>query len=347
MPGLERITTSPGRSAFGLGPLGHRNELERLGRPAAWSMTPAFNWSGHAVGMLANTRADAASGGSGLPDRVQQELLRFGADVHRPDDESMAGRIDDLRAARPSVIVAVGGDGTANAAASVARDVGATLCIVPAGTMDLIARDLGMPTSPRSIVRTLDSMRRRRIDVATVNGRLFLHSSLLGAVPALTSIREAMRSARSTAAWLREAARFAGTAVLVRRQRLSLHHSGGVDERQTRSLAVTCNPLVDGHPASYRRASLDAGVLGVYASRHRGRLAALRLLGSLVAARFQRDSDIACGTCRSLDVDMDVATALVANDGELHALETPLRYRIRSRALRVLVPGPARDDGAS
>jgi diacylglycerol kinase (ATP) len=78
-------------------------------------------------------------------------------------------------AAGADVVLAVGGDGTVNEVARGLVDTRAALGIVPAGSGNGLARALRIPLRPGAALCALESSARRRMDVGTVNGRLFLN----------------------------------------------------------------------------------------------------------------------------------------------------------------------------
>jgi YegS/Rv2252/BmrU family lipid kinase len=82
--------------------------------------------------------------------------------------------------ARADLVLAVGGDGTANEVARGLLGTGVPLGIVPAGSGNGLARALGIPRSPSRALDALESAVVRRIDVGTVNGVPFLNVAGVG-----------------------------------------------------------------------------------------------------------------------------------------------------------------------
>jgi diacylglycerol kinase family enzyme len=77
-------------------------------------------------------------------------------------------------------IVAGGGDGTISAAASIAWRNGIALGVVPAGTMNLFARSLRVPLDIWQALETLAFGEVDRVDIASANGRPFIHQFSAG-----------------------------------------------------------------------------------------------------------------------------------------------------------------------
>ncbi len=312
---------------------------------------PPFEWAGTRVAVLCN---DASGQGSDTADRarpVLDALRAHGAEAPDLDEipPTIPEQMDAALAGEPSVVVAVGGDGTINAGARVAIDTAAALLLVPAGTMNLIAKDLAIPLGIEQQLLDLARLRACRIDYASVNREVFLHSSAIGFVPHMAGLREDLRASENALAWTRNAGRFLRGLFSVARRRVRFRTDRGEAERRTRSVLVTCNPLADAGLGRHLRASLDGGTLGLYASSHSGPLASVRLCMTFASGAFARDTETNCGSCGSLEIETGRPRVTVSNDGELASLGAPLRYRVHPCELRVLVSpeGAARIRGGA
>ena len=235
--------------------------------------------------------------------------------------------------------MAAGGDGTVSAVADVVRGSGTALGVIPVGTLNHFARDLGIPLDPAEAVRVIAAGRRVGVDVGEVNGRAFINNASLGLYPNI--VRERTRQQRRFG-------RSKGTAMLWATLE-ALHHSRLLDvwlELEGRVQAFR-TPFVfignnDYSLAGFNigtRARLEGGILNVYATR---RTSAAGLFGLALRALFGRlrqADDFMHTSVRALRVaSRRRKRLLVATDGELHAFDTPLEFRIQPRALQVLVP---------
>ncbi len=88
------------------------------------------------------------------------------------------------------------------------------------------------------------------------------------------------------------------------------------------------------------RERLDAGRLSIYVSQRRGRVGLLALGFRALFGRLHQARDFAAMTAETIVVETRHRRLHVATDGEVNLMDTPLQYRIRPRALRVLVPSP-------
>jgi diacylglycerol kinase family enzyme len=82
-----------------------------------------------------------------------------------------------------AVVVAGGGDGTVNAVAGVLAGTEKPLGVLPLGTLNHFAKDLGIPHEVERAVQLLGTGAPRRVDVAEVNGRVFVNNSSIGVYP--------------------------------------------------------------------------------------------------------------------------------------------------------------------
>jgi undecaprenyl-diphosphatase len=92
-------------------------------------------------------------------------------------------------AATADVIGVAGGDGSVNAAAGVACEAGKPLLVVPAGTLNHLARDLGL-SSVSDAVDAMEHGQTAAVDVATIDGRPFLNTASFGSYAELVDARE-------------------------------------------------------------------------------------------------------------------------------------------------------------
>jgi diacylglycerol kinase family enzyme len=92
--------------------------------------------------------------------------------------------------------------------------------------------------------------------------------------------------------------------------------------------------------ASARRMRLDEGNLCLYMAKGRGRLALVQLAMRAFFGRLEPERDFVLARLKSVDISTHRRRLRVALDGESFELHPPLRYRIRPRALRVIVAEP-------
>ncbi|MBU8543603.1 MULTISPECIES: diacylglycerol/lipid kinase family protein [Roseomonadaceae] len=302
------------------------------------------------IAVVINAASGTALGREEIEAEVTRHLTAAGLDaVLVPDHaEGLLARLDEAVAMGADAVVVGGGDGSIMAAAERLMGKQTALGILPLGTMNMLAKDLGIPLELEAAAIALSHGHIRVIDVADVNGHVFLCSSVIGSPSWLGRHRERGRGKRG---WLPRF-RFALAALRSewrhRPMRLSVALEGGrIVRLWTRALAVANNRYAEGFGLMMARPRLDAGELALYVARRYGawwwvKLMAGMFLGSWRGSRLVQErtaSQVTIGTPR---------TAIrVMNDGEAMLLTPPLVYRIHPASLRVLVPPPGEAEGAA
>jgi diacylglycerol kinase family enzyme len=187
-------------------------------------------------------------------------------------------------------------------------------------------------------VRTIKEGHVAAVDVAEVNGRVFINNSNLGLYPQIVSRREAQQQRLSRGKW---AAFFWAVIQALRRYPfldLRIVFEGEQVFRRTAFLFVGNNEYQIAGFNLGSRACINAGKLGLYLTHRTGRLGLFRLALHALFGRVDRaeDFDVFCVT--EARIETRKRRLLVALDGEIRRLDTPLHYRTRPAALKVLVP---------
>ena len=270
----------------------------------------------------------------------------FAARGHRLDCKVVAGRDVEktLRAAAMDggvdAILAGGGDGTISTAAGIAFETGKPLAVLPAGTMNLFARALRVPLDLTAALEAIAAGTIGTVDIATANGRPFVHQFGVGIHARLVRIRENM-SYRSRVGKMLASLRAIGAAALNPPQfDAEFQTPDGTDRRRVSGIAVSNNPLGDRQIHADR---LDTGMLGVYVAAPVSTSELLRLavdlfLGSWRESPMVSEEEVAEVT---LQFPRRKRGAHAVVDGELIKLERLVTIRAHPGALRVVLPGTA------
>lgn len=279
--------------------------------------------------------------GAGKADDVAAALEATGAfAVHRVEPQRMDGAV---RAALPgaSRLVAAGGDGTVGAVAAVVAGTRVALAVVPAGTLNHFARDHDIPVEPAEAAQLARDGQARPVDVARVNGRLFLNTSSIGAYVRFVRWRERLEPRlgyhlASAVAAFRALVQLRTYLVrLTVEGRERSYHTPlvfiGVGERELRV------PKLGGRVPDGARALHVLVVRG----------GPLRRIVALVAVALARGVHTASGA-RWIDAMLVDACSVelpgghndVAVDGEIVSLDTPLEYAMERDALLLVCPPP-------
>jgi diacylglycerol kinase family enzyme len=248
-------------------------------------------------------------------------------------------RGDDLEAlARGAVargadaLAMAGGDGSQAIVATVASDAGLPYACVPSGTRNHFALDLGVDRD--DVVGALDACvdaGERRVDLGEVNGRVFVNNVSLGLYAEAVQ-RSEYRDAklRTILDTIPDVLGPEGDGPAIR-----WTGPGGREHHEAAAILVSNNRYRLGRPlGSGTRPRIDDGLLGIAVAAPGGPGGP-----GEVPQRPWRDWSAAAF---EVDADRPVPAGI---DGEATVLEPPLRFRIRSGALRVRVA--RRHPGAS
>jgi diacylglycerol kinase family enzyme len=227
-----------------------------------------------------------------------------------------------------------------NAVAAELLGTGIPLGVLPLGTLNHFARDLDIPLEPARAAGAIAAGHTRAVDVGCVNDRIFLNNSSLGLYPAMVHQREA-RQERGWSKFLAFAWASLKTLLAFPFVKARISLDGRRHERRTPFVFIGNNAYRLNGPARGQRDALDRGALSLYTAPHSGRLGLLRLALRALFGRLSPARDFEARTAREIVVETARPQQRVATDGEVCLLQTPLRYRVRPGALRVLVPRAA------
>ena len=232
-------------------------------------------------------------------------------------------------------VIAGGGDGSLNAAAAVLADTGIPLGVLPLGTRNHFAKDLGIPLELEAAVAVIASGRAIPVDVAEVNGRVFINNSSIGAYPFLVLDRDRRQKLHGLAKWAAMALAAIRTLWKFPRRRLQIICEGRSVPHETPCVFVGNNEYSLSLPEAGGRARLNGGVLWISVVKPKSRLALLWLGLRAVLGRADLMDELATMRAPAVEIRSRASRLPVALDGEVHAMRPPLRYRARPGALRV------------
>lgn len=244
-------------------------------------------------------------------------------------------------------LVVGGGDGTVSAAAGAMMNSDKLLGILPGGTMNLFARSLGLPLDIEEAAEVFARGFARKVDIATANGRPFVHQFSLGMHPKLVKLRD--EAAFQSRFGKLRASTVAAIRTLFDPPSLTAKLTLQADEfhLRTPSLGISNNLFGEGHLPFADRP--DGGTLGVYIARVRERRDLFRFAADMLLGRWQSAPEIDVRETRQARLEIaPVSRALECTiDGELIDLEKVTEFEIHPGALTVLVAPPGEDHPAA
>jgi YegS/Rv2252/BmrU family lipid kinase len=237
----------------------------------------------------------------------------------------------------PLVIVG-GGDGTVSAAASALAGTDTMLGILPLGTLNHFARDLGLPADLAEAAKAIAAGNERRVDVAEMNGRVFINNSAIGLYPLMVVDRDAQQERLGRSKRLAMLVASLRTLLRFNHQRLTLTVNDQQAKVETPLLFVGNNDYRIDIGAPGQRERLDEGRLFVLVMRKKTRRGFVAASIRALLGRSRRDDMVTVDGVERLRVSSSRSILAVSLDGEVVRAQPPLDYAIRKQALRVIGP---------
>lgn len=236
------------------------------------------------------------------------------------------------------VVLAGGGDGTISAAAAMAFKSGKPFAVLPAGTMNLFARSIGMPLELDRALLAIARGSVGRIDIATANGRPFVHQFGVGIHARLVRIRDGMVYRSRLGKMMSSLRAIMASAINPPVFEVELHTEKG-DRTMTASGVAVSNNALDDSPVPVAE-TLTGGTLGVYVAERVSTRELLSLVFDVMTGRWRANPAVSETEVRDLVLRFPKrkrGTHAVV-DGELIDLETAVTLQIHPLGLPVILP---------
>jgi diacylglycerol kinase family enzyme len=273
-------------------------------------------------------------------DRLRDAFRAAGAEAdlqHAENGEDVVRLARQAAAGESEFVVVGGGDGTLGSVAAVLSGGEKAMGVLPLGTLNHFAKDLAIPLDIEEAARTVVEGRVVRVDLGEVNGKVFVNNSSLGLYPGIVRHREEQQRL-GRGKW--PAFFWATLHTLHRHAPLDvlLSVEGREVRRRTPFVFVGNNVYeMEGFDIG-SRARLDRGELSVYLAPGARPLDLVFMALRAFLGRLRASKEFEVLRTTELRIETRGRQARVATDGEVLLLDTPLRYRTRPGALRVVVP---------
>jgi diacylglycerol kinase family enzyme len=235
-------------------------------------------------------------------------------------------------------IVVGGGDGSVRTVASVLAGSDIPLGVLPLGTLNHFARDLGISFVAEEAVAVIAAGADRAVDVGEINNTIFINNSSIGLYPYLVLGRERRRRRKRLSKWTAMILAIPGVLRNLPVFRLNILVGGTVEPCRSPCVFIGNNEYRISAPGLGTRDSLDRGELCLYVARTQGRLAMFWLACRSVFGLVRQQRDLRIFRGATADISSRRRRLLVAFDGEVETMQSPLHYKIRPGALRVFAP---------
>ena len=292
------------------------------------------------ITILLNRGGGAVAADPRIAAKIEDAFKAAGLEVNV---EPVAGRDCEVRCRAlaergDELLVVGGGDGTISAAASALIGTETALGMLPLGTLNHFARDLGIPTNLDEAARLIAGRPERRVDVAEMNDRIFINNSAIGLYPLMVVDRDAQQRRLGRSKRLAMIVASIRTLARFRHQRLTLTVNDEKERVDTALLFVGNNDYRIDVGAPGQRESIDDGRLSVFVMRKKTRRSFIAATLRALFNRARPDDMVQIENVERLRVSSHRSSLAVSLDGEVVHAKPPLDYKIRKKALRVIAP---------
>jgi len=249
----------------------------------------------------------------------------------RGDAERIMGRTSGDNV---DVIAVAGGDGTFNEVLNGLPDEGPPLAILPFGTVNVLAKEIGMPSSIDGLARTVAFGPIRPISLGEANGRRFAMMASVGFDAGVVEhVDLNLKRAIGRWAYLYEAMKQFMTPS---QPRFRLRVNGGPGEYDVSGVIMANGHYYAGRYVTEPTAHLEKVSLDVCQMTGFGRLALLRYGLSLALGRFAKQGDICIEEMTELAI-LGPVGAPVQADGDV-LCRLPATIRVLPAAVDLVFP---------
>ncbi len=255
-----------------------------------------------------------------------------------PAKNELGKVVKEKAASECEVLVAAGGDGTICCVAEAALKSGKTLGVIPLGTFNYFAKNLGISLEPDKATEVLLGDHTVRASVLDLDGRLILNNTSIGIHPAVLLKRRQMYRR-----WGRNQLSAYVSVIMMAfqpppRLRVKLALSEGEVARETPLVMVCSNAFQMEAFGLAGKECLAEGKFALYVARMAGPATIFKhgVRTMLRKLRPEIDYEVICTSDVTIETHRRRFRAAV--DGELEELKSPLRFRVKSEALCVLAP---------
>jgi len=241
-------------------------------------------------------------------------------------------------ASAPFAILIAGGDGTVSTAAAILGGSTIALGVLPLGTFNLAARDLGVPLEIPEAITYLAQAEVETIDVLDVAGRACLCTTILGFYPEFSHIFESRDHGGHW--WKKSIKLLLGLPQTFARAR-PLHLEWQADDTSGHARTKFASIV----PGSYlgqpglvpARTDFQSGTMTAYIGRHHKASSALKAIFDYALGKHEENSGLEIFKTSHLTLSAKGRSrCTIMLDGEILTLRLPLEFRILPRHLRVL-----------
>lgn len=254
------------------------------------------------------------------------------------ESSEIEDKIKHLKEESPDVIVCGGGDGTISIAASILAGGNIPLGILPLGTLNHFAKDIGMPQDIKKSAEVIAKGNIKKIDIAEVNGKRFINNSSIGLYPHIVKKRDKDQKMNNRNKWV--AMFFAAIETLKKHPTINVT----ISSKGTSANLSTYFVLIGNNKYKMEffnpgiRDRLDEGLLTLCITLCKTRWCMIRLSFKAIFNMLYDEKDFEMYFVDEVTLNTRKKNLAVSMDGEVVNMNSPLTYKILPKQLLVIVP---------
>lgn len=250
--------------------------------------------------------------------------------VYQVDCERLDETIKQCMTTHPIVLIG-GGDGTIRSAAQWCVDTPTIMGVLPLGTLNHFAKELNLPFDADELAQALNHKQTVKIDVAEVNGSIFINNSSLGFYPRVA--RKRAYYTKFYNKWLTYLPSLIYAFKKHKTLALEINSADKTFSLITSFLMISNNLYSYQFPLRFERESFTQGVLGMYYLKY-GKMRIVKILRALFNPKreFEMKQSTTPVAIR-IQTHEDISISL---DGDTVVMQSPLIYKTRPQSLILL-----------
>jgi YegS/Rv2252/BmrU family lipid kinase len=260
--------------------------------------------------------------------------------IYLLDDTDITQIINECFREKTDTVVAGGGDGTVNLVASSLLGSDTPLGILPLGTLNHFAKDNKIPLDIKEAVSVIVKKNIKKIDVGSVNGKIFINNSSIGIYPKVVEHRDSQIKRFGGNKWTSMVMAYVNVVKRFSFFKVDINSNGQTIKVKTPFIFIGNNEYQMDLLKLGTREKLDEGLLDLYFPNTTTWFSMIRFGAATLFKKLKQVRDFNIIKAKEVTISVRKKRKLieVALDGEVFHLKSPLFYKIHPKALKIIVP---------
>lgn len=285
------------------------------------------------------------SGGSVIKNQIDTQKIqdlfykyKVNSDVYIESCDEIKNIVKKAIEDKVEIIIAGGGDGTISLVAELIIDTDIILGVLPLGTLNHFAKDIGMPDDIEESIKIICQKHILPVDVGQVNGKIFINNSSIGLYPQMVKYRLQAQNKLRLGKWTAMLIASIRTAVYIPKFSIELHLNDHKVKFRTPFVFIGNNEYSMNIFKPAKRESLTDGKLSLYTYTHTSRYNIIKLGLSFIFNKLNQEKYFGSLLVEEVIIKAKKKRISVSLDGEITYMQSPLAYKILPKKLKVICP---------